>query len=278
MRSNDNIFCLMGPNGAGKTTLVRILSTQLKPSKGYVEVLGYPLSDAKRIRREIAIMPQEGRPLGDVTPWEFVYWLLVARGWSFSEAKMRTEEVLKDLDLWEYRSKPCMLLSGGLRRRVLLAAAMATHAALIFLDEPTLGLDPYARRSTWELLLRMKTSSFLFVTTNLGVEAENISTRVALLERGVIRAIGSVEELKQEIPFRYKLVVEGHREVLEHILAAYGTRVRVARLGDRLLVYIPSRGMLEEIVELLASREASFRVSPIDLEDVFAVLTGGVHG
>ncbi|WP_297435357.1 ABC transporter ATP-binding protein [Thermococcus sp.] len=275
--SKDNIFCLMGPNGAGKTTLVKVLSTQLRPAKGYVEVLGYDLYEfPEKIRKEIAILPQEGRPLSEATPWEFVYWLLIARGWSFKEAKQRTITVLKEFDLWKYKDKPCMILSGGTKRRVLISAAVAAEASLTFLDEPTLGLDPYSRRNTWKLLLQLKNESFFFITTNLGLEAEMLASTVGILQEGTLTALGQTNTLKENLPYKYKLILDLNSPSYERIASRENTLIM--EMGDKMIIYAKNRDILENIVEEISlnSSEISISVSPTDLEDYF-VLSGRIN-
>ncbi len=280
----DNIFCLMGPNGAGKTTLVRVISTQLKPTAGHVEILGYDLYEStEKIRREIAILPQEGRPLSEATPWEFVYWILVARGWSFKDAKQRTTSVLKEFDLWKYKDKPCMVLSGGTKRRVLISAAVATEASLTFLDEPTLGLDPYSRRNTWKLLLQLKNESFFFITTNLGLEAEMLASTVGVLQEGSLTALGQVSALKENLPYRYKLIL--NLDSFEYGKVVSEENGLIIKMGDKLIIYSKDYRILEDIIKDISSKspEISISVSPTDLEDYFVLrnkidVGGGNYG
>ncbi|GAB6101556.1 ABC transporter ATP-binding protein [Thermococcus atlanticus] len=256
----DNIFCLMGPNGAGKTTLIKILTTQLKPTRGKAYVLGFDvITEANEIRNKIAILPQEARPLNEATPWEMVYWYLVSRGESFSEAKQRTERALKELNLWGYRNIPCLKLSGGLKRRVLLALSIATNAELIFLDEPTLGLDPVSKRETWKLLLELKRETFFFVTTNIGLEAESLAKTVAIINKGKIIANGDPMRLKART-YRYKLIFTDDVEV-----------DGVIKFGDRKILYFNE---FEEISRVLQKLK-SYSIQPTDLEDAFVALLEG---
>ncbi|WCN28319.1 ABC transporter ATP-binding protein [Thermococcus kodakarensis] len=256
----DNIFCLMGPNGAGKTTLVRILSTQLKPTSGKAYVLGFDvIKEANEIRKRIAILPQEARPLNEATPWEMVYWYLVSRGESFSEAKRRTESVLKELNLWEYKDKPCLSLSGGLKRRVLLALTVATSAELIFLDEPTLGLDPLSKRETWRLISELREETFFFVTTNVGLEAESLAKTVAIINRGRIIAKGNPEELKGET-YKHKLIFTDDVQIKGAI-----------KFGDKKILYFNEFDEIHEILRKLNS----YSIQPTDLEDVFIAFLEG---
>jgi len=256
----DNIFCLMGPNGAGKTTLVKILSTQLKPTRGNAYVLGFDvITEANKIRNKIAILPQEARPLNEATPWEMVYWYLVSRGESFSEVRQRTERVLKELNLWEYRNMPCLKLSGGLKRRVLLALSIATNAELIFLDEPTLGLDPVSKRETWKLLLELKRETFFFVTTNAGLEAESLAKTVAIINKGKLMVKGDPMDLKART-YKYKSIFTDNVKI-----------DGVIEFGDKKILYFNE---FEEISGVLRKLK-SYSIQPTDLEDAFIALLGG---
>jgi ABC-2 type transport system ATP-binding protein len=147
------IFTLLGRNGAGKTTFLRIAATQLAPTKGRMSVLGHDVKDEPlAIRSRIAVVPQEGGTIGPLTPWDHIYLTLLARGMSRTEAHDRADKTIDQLELTDYRNSPADLLSGGLKQRVRVAMAVATDADLIFLDEPTLGLDAVSRRRIWGVL------------------------------------------------------------------------------------------------------------------------------
>ena len=149
------VYGLIGRNGAGKTTFVRIASTQLEPTSGEVRVLGYDVQGEERqIRPRIACVPQESRPLYFLNVEEVVYLYLKLRGLDSTEAHRRTRDVLEELSLTEYRRRSVSRLSGGLRRRAMCAMVLASDADVLFLDEPTTGLDPIARREVWEAIRR----------------------------------------------------------------------------------------------------------------------------
>src|ERR687893_2212871 len=135
------IFTLLGRNGAGKTTFVRMCATQLLPTSGTISVLGYDaVRQAKHVRDLISIVPQEGRPLRALTPWDHVYNWLQIRGEKKQVAREKTELILQKLDLYDAKDRPAMNLSGGMKQKILVAMAMAVDAQLLFLDEPTIGL------------------------------------------------------------------------------------------------------------------------------------------
>jgi ABC-2 type transport system ATP-binding protein len=141
------IFTLLGRNGAGKTTFVRIATTQLMPTSGTLRVFGLDVvKGARAIRKRIAITPQEGRPLFTLNPRDHVMLSLLMRGASRSEASKKTDRVLRILELSDVAKVHAEELSGGLKQRVLIAMTLATDVELMFLDEPTIGLDPLNRR------------------------------------------------------------------------------------------------------------------------------------
>src|SRR5580658_8107663 len=149
------VYGLIGRNGAGKTTFVRIAATQLALTSGSATVLGHDVASEERaIRTRIACVPQEARPLYFLNVEEVVYTYLKLRGLDAKESRRRTRDALEQLSLMEFRRRTVQRLSGGLRRRVLCAMVLASDAEILFLDEPTTGLDPIARRQVWEAIRR----------------------------------------------------------------------------------------------------------------------------
>ncbi len=191
------IATLLGPpnGGAGKTTFVRIASTELLPTKGgEVEILGvdavrYP----SRVRPLISIIPQEARPpINFITAWEAIYSYLLLKGFSRGDAKRMAEWAMERLSLEPYRRTQLFNLSGGLKRRVLVAMALASNASLIFLDEPTVGLDIISRRSVWDALAELRRSgAAILLTTHYVEEAELLSDEVFIIDSGTIIRRGS---------------------------------------------------------------------------------------
>ncbi|MDF2629274.1 MAG: efflux transporter, ATP-binding protein [Symbiobacteriaceae bacterium] len=259
------IFCLLGPNGAGKTTLVRILATQLLPSAGKVSVLGQDaIAHPELIREDMAIVPQEGRPGQDLNAWDYVYWYLRARGMVAREAAARTEATLKEMGLWEIRRTMTAKLSGGLRRRVLIAMAVATGAKLLFLDEPTVGLDPEARVATWDLIARLRKQATVVLTTHLMDEVEALADRIGILAQGRLVAMGTARELSRFVPSKTKVVLG---EGLE--LPWLAARGEVAVRGRQVAVYPFDEAATREIIDRASSNGVSFAVAAVGLEDVY---------
>lgn len=266
------IVSLLGRNGAGKTTFVRIACTQLLPTSGTVKIFDSDvIEEAGKVRKKIACIPQESQPIGFLTPFEQIYAYLLMRGTGFSEARARTEEVLKTLELKEHRNTLTLKLSGGLRKRVLLGMALATDAEVLFLDEPTTGLDPVGRRYVWSIMAEAKKEGkTILITTQDMDEAEQISDEVIIMEKGTVVASGSVGKLISQLEAEVCVEVSGGINKAE--LRAYG---KVFNGFNSLLLYT-QRKNAEEVVKLALRRGTNVNVRAVSLEDVFLSLTGGL--
>ena len=263
------LVVLVGPNGAGKTTTIRILTTNLRPSRGRARVLGFDVvREYREVRRRIAYMPQEFIVGWDHTPFEVVAWGLVARGWPIGDAKAQARRWLELVGLWEERNRPLRTLSGGQRRRATVAAVLATEADVIFLDEPTVGLDVEVRHVVWRAIRETVAggASILLTTHDMG-EAETIGDRVVLINEGVTVAEGKPYDLVKELPYEYRIVV-GKFEGLEE----YGEYID---LGDRAVIYARSYGEAVRLVEELASHAPIYMIGRVGLEDAYLRLVRG---
>ena len=180
------LLTVIGRNGAGKTTLVRVLTTQLLPSSGTARVLGLDVvSDHNKVKSHIALVPQEAQTNQSMSPWDYVYYLTRLEGVSAGEAKSRALDALEQVGLQGMANKACYSLSGGEKRRAIVAAAIASGAEVLFLDEPTTGLDPIIRRQIWSSLRKMvEKGRTIVLTTHLMEEAEMISDEIAVVDHG----------------------------------------------------------------------------------------------
>lgn len=265
------IFTLLGRNGAGKTTFLRIAATQLMPTNGSITVLGHDVrTEPDQIREEIVVVPQEGGTLGPLTPWDHIYLSLLARGMSRTEAHERTEKTIQQLELTEYRNQAADSLSGGLRQRVRVAMAVATDADLIFLDEPTLGLDAVSRRRIWAVLNQIqKEGRSILLTTHYIDEAEILSKEVAVIDRGKKVLSGSPAELLGNLKERVRVDIVGSTFSPQE-LSLYG---RVVKLAERFRVLTDDpRG--RELMEEAMKRGADVSLARVSLEDLFVDLVG----
>jgi ABC-2 type transport system ATP-binding protein len=267
---SGQIFTFLGRNGAGKTTFVRICATQLMPTTGSINVLGYDVvKQAKYIREFITIVPQEGRPLRALTPWDHVYNWLQIRGEYRNEARRRAQEMLEKLELWQNKDTPAMNLSGGMKQKVLVAMAMAVDAQLLFLDEPTIGLDPLSRRQVWSAIKEWKNQGKTVVlTTHYMDEAEILSDRIAIIDGGRIIANGGIEDLRKIIPHNTR--VDFSKEGMDaQILKSYGS---VVDTGAGSIRVFTTESSARELSELAFKKNLPFSISPVTLDDVFISL------
>ena len=265
------IFTLLGRNGAGKTTFLRISATQLTPTMGRMTVLGHDVkNEPLAIRDRIAVVPQEGGTIGPLTPWDHIYLSLLARGMSRSEAHARAEKTIEQLELADYRNSPSDLLSGGLKQRVRVAMAVATDADLIFLDEPTLGLDAVSRRRIWGVLNEIqKQGRSILLTTHYIDEAEILSNEVAVIDHGRKVLSGSPAELLHNMKERVRVDIVGSGFSPEE-LSGYG---RVVKLAERFRVLTDEkRG--RELADEAMKRGSDVGLARVLLEDLFVDLVG----
>jgi ABC-2 type transport system ATP-binding protein len=267
------IFTLLGRNGAGKTTFVRICATQLLPTSGTLKVLGYDvISQAENIRKFISVVPQEGRPLRALTPWDHVYNWLKIRGEEKFIAKMKTEKILERFELLKVKDKPAMNLSGGMKQKILVAMATAVDADLLFLDEPTIGLDPVSRRQVWNLMQDLKKEGkTILLTTHYMDEAEILSDRIVIIDNGKIVKEGNINDLRKIIPQNIRMDISKKNIVDIEKLKDYGNVVEIGTDIIRLFTFESSIG---ELSNLAIKNKMSFNISPITLDDIFVHLVG----
>ncbi|GGM69873.1 multidrug ABC transporter ATP-binding protein [Thermogymnomonas acidicola] len=201
----DGVTSIIGRNGAGKTTLIRILSTQLEPTSGTALINGLDiLKDTQEVRRNVVSIPQESGPIGILTPVELVKLFLVGRGMSFHDAHVLALKTLDQLGLREFRNAPSDTLSGGMKRKIFVAMALAANVDTVFLDEPTTGLDPLSRIEVWSAVRELDGNVIL--TTHYMEEAQELSRKVVLIDNGTVLEKGTVQDLLSK--FRGKIRVE----------------------------------------------------------------------
>jgi ABC-2 type transport system ATP-binding protein len=264
------VFTLLGRNGAGKTTFVRICATQMMPTSGKVNVLGYDvITEPRKVRDLISIVPQEGRPLRALTPWDHVFNWLQIRGQNRTDAKINTKIILENLELYDVKDRPAMNLSGGMKQKILVAMAMATDAQLLFLDEPTIGLDPISRRQVWSAIKKCKTrGKSILLTTHYMDEAEMLSDRIAIIDRGRLLAGGSMDDLRKIIPQKIRIDVMKDMVDLD-MLRPFGSVIDTGANTIRVFAF---ESAAKELSEFALRKKIAFTVSPVTLDDVFVSL------
>jgi len=214
-------FALLGPNGAGKTTLIRILTTQISPTSGEAYINGFNIMEKpNEVRKVIGYVPQEISVWTDLTAYDNL--LIYAKIYNIpsSERKNRIEEVLDKFGLYEVRNELVKTYSGGMIRRLEIACALLVKPSILFLDEPTIGLDPAARKVVWQELRNYKEEYgiTIFFTTHYMDEADAYSDRIALINKGKVIKVGKAEELKRDIGGSIvSLEVENIKELMTRI-------------------------------------------------------------
>lgn len=266
------IFTLLGRNGAGKTTFVRICATQLLPTSGTIKIFEDDLiKDTEKIRNYISIVPQEGRPLRALTAWDHVYYWLRIRGMNKNESSTRTTRVLQEFELYDVRNRLAMYLSGGMKQKILVAMAMATDSKLLFLDEPTIGLDPVSRRQVWKAIKEKKESgTTILLTTHYMDEAEQLSDDIVIIDKGVIISQGTLSDIRKNIKENIKIEIS-KSAVDREVLKSYGT---VIDSGTEILKLFTFESNIQELSAIAIKKNFFFKVSPITLDDVFVSLVG----
>jgi ABC-2 type transport system ATP-binding protein len=204
-----------------------------------------------------------------LTPWDHVYNWLQIRGQDRSQAKRNTESILQTLELYGAKDRPAMNLSGGMKQKILVAMAMATDAELLFLDEPTIGLDPVSRRQVWSAIKEWKTrGKSILLTTHYMDEAEMLSDKIVIIDQGRVLAEGSMHDLRKIIPqnVRIDVMKDG---VNSEMLRPFGS---VIDTGANTLRVFAFESAAKELSEFALEKNISFTVSPVTLDDVFVSL------
>ncbi|WP_434527362.1 ATP-binding cassette domain-containing protein [Streptomyces ipomoeae] len=275
------IFSLLGPNGAGKTTAVKILSTLISadPGSGGIRVGGHDLAtEAQAVRAAIGVTGQFSAVDGLITGEENMLLMADLHHLSKREGRQVTAELLERFDLVEAAKKPASTYSGGMKRRLDIAMTLVGNPRIIFLDEPTTGLDPRSRHTMWTIIRELVSGgTTVFLTTQYLEEADQLADRIAVLNDGRIAAQGSAEELKRLVP-------GGHVRLRFSDPAAYRSAASALREASRddetLTLQIPSDGSQRELRAVLDRLDAAgieadeLTVHTPDLDDVFFALTG----
>ena len=280
--ATGTVFALLGPNGAGKTTTVNILSTLIAPDGGDVQVAGHDVRrEPDAVRAAIGVTGQFSAVDALLTGEENLILMADLRHLGKAEGRRRATELLDRFDLTEAAGKPIATYSGGMRRRLDLAMTLVGDPRIIFLDEPTAGLDPRSRRVMWQIIRDLVGAGVtIFLTTQYLEEADRLAHRIAVLDKGRIVAEGTPTELKRLVP-------GGHVRLEFPDLAALDRAAHVfagaARDDETLSLQVPSDGGVGSLRSLLdrldtASIDASgLSVQTPDLDDVFLSLTEHGH-
>jgi ABC-2 type transport system ATP-binding protein len=273
------IFALLGPNGAGKTTMVQILSTLIGADAGEMAVAGHDLArDPDAVRSAIGVTGQFSAVDQLLTGEENLLLMADLCHLDRAEGRRRAAELLDRFELVDAAGKPAGTYSGGMRRRLDLAMGLIGDPRIIFLDEPTAGLDPRSRRTMWQIIRDLVADGVtIFLTTQYLEEADELADQVALLDHGRLIAEGTPDALKRRVPGGHVRLQFADQEGLKSAARALGAS---ARDDDALTLEVPSDGDVRSLRGLLDQLDdASVEVDSLsvhlpDLDDVFLALTG----
>jgi len=271
------LFSLLGPNGAGKTTAIKMLCCLLRPSSGTATIMGHDIQkDAIAVKKVIDISPQETAIAEHLNAWENLSLMGGIHGFAKEEVKKRSEELLEMIGLTKRAKEQVRKFSGGMKRRLSIAMALVSDPQVLFLDEPTLGLDPQSRRGIWEHIAELKGKKTILHTTHYLEEADALADRVAIIDEGKIVALGTPRELKDNISDMQVMVVkaknltpdaiEGLREIYPEVREVEdGVEIKAKEVNfSEVVDYLRPRGVVIESTSL----------KQVTLDDVFLHLTG----
>lgn len=272
------IFSMLGPNGAGKTTTVEILEGLRNPTSGSARVLGADIfKDYSKIRGRVGTLPQNFEPFDLLKPWEALqYWAAL---YDISITKKEVNRLIESVNLTERKNLMSKKLSGGEKRKLGIALSLVNNPELLFLDEPTTGLDPKARRDLWSLIdtIRDKGTT-IFLTTHYLDEAEKLSDDVSIMHKGKIIAHGKPDELVERFGKSTIIVLEGAGKAGLDKLRKIGIEATLDEIDDRnVLVTVKKHSEMKSVMATLANSDVTMEdihTRRESLEDVFLNLIG----
>ncbi|HEX2356668.1 MAG TPA: ATP-binding cassette domain-containing protein [Micromonosporaceae bacterium] len=275
------VYALLGPNGAGKTTTIRILSTLVRADAGRARVAGFDVQrERHRVRRSISLTGQYAAVDDLLTGEENLRMMARLSGLSRGQARARATELLERFDLAEAGRRRVATYSGGLRRRLDLAASLVGQPSVIFLDEPTTGLDPRSRQAMWQVITALVGSGVtVFLTTQYLEEADRLADRIAVMDGGRLVAEGTASELKANVAEQRLDLTLADAAAYEQVVRRLGGRA-VQADPARLVVGLATDGSAAHIRALLDEVDPdrgeveAFAVHTATLDDVFLALTG----
>jgi ABC-2 type transport system ATP-binding protein len=278
--SRGTVFGLLGPNGAGKTTMVRILATLTRPDRGHARVAGFDVvADRHSVRSEISLTGQYAAVDEPQSGEENLRMLGRLSGLDRAAARVRARELLEQFDLTDAGRRRVATYSGGMRRRLDLAASLVRRPSVMFLDEPTTGLDPRSREAMWDVIARLvDTGVTVFLTTQYLEEADRLADRVAIFDHGRVVADGSPAELKRLFAEKRLDLVLADPAAFERAARSLAARA-VACDAERLVIRMATDGSATHVRALLDEVDAehsaveSFSLHSATLDDVFMALT-----
>ena len=271
------LFALLGPNGAGKTTTIRMLCCLLKPTSGTASVMGYDISkQSYKIKEIIGVSPQETTISEHLNAQEHLNLIGRIHNMDATELRIRSRKLLETMGLAERAKDQVRKYSGGMMRRLNIIMALVHDPEVMFLDEPTLGLDPQARRVIWDYIVQFKGEKTILLTTHYLDEADFLSDRIGIMDEGKIVALGTSSELKTSMLGKHTMIIYAWnmtRKVIEAMKSKYAE----VKVTDGTMEVTDKQLDFKEVVDLLQSSGAVVRsayVKEPTLDDVFLNITG----
>lgn len=272
------IFALLGPNGAGKTTIIRILTTLLRPDAGTALVEGFDVRrQGKEVRRLIGVVPQDNNLDRYLTARENLVMQARLHGMGAAETSRRVDELLDLVGLAGRRNDFPDTFSGGMQRRLVVARALVHTPRVLFLDEPTTGLDPQSRRAVWEYVESLKDSMTIFLTTHYMDEADALCDRIVIMDHGKALVDGTAAQLKDRMAHAhcYELQFRANADHYESVLAGFPFVSSLQRTGDLFRLSLAGEESLKPLMDAIGTEDIrKICLREPTLEDVFIELTG----
>ena len=271
------LFSLLGPNGAGKTTVIKMLCCLLRPSGGTATIMGHDIQkDSIAVKEVIDISPQETAIAEYLNVWENLSLIGGIHGIGKEEVKKRSEELVELMGLTNRAKEPVRKYSGGMKRRLSIAMALVSDPQVLFLDEPTIGLDPQSRRSIWEYIAALKGKKTIIHTTHYLEEADALADRIGIIDEGKIVALGTHQELKDRV-FEMQVMVVKAKNLTSEIIKDLKEIYKEVKKVDGGIEIKAKEINFSEVVDFLRPKGViieSTSLKEITLDDVFLHLTG----
>lgn len=276
------IYGVLGPNGAGKTTVINMLATLLRPDSGTAKIFGHDvINEAQIVRQLIGVTGQYATVDEKLTATENLTIFARLLGLSKSEARKKSAELLEEFDLTDAAKRPLSKFSGGMRRRLDLAASLIAQPPLIFLDEPTTGLDPHTRIQMWALINQLvKSGSTILLTTQYLDEADQLADRIAVIDHGKVVAEGTPNELKAEVGLATLNIHLAHKKDIDNAKNIIHELLKVNAVSSEPALVTAPMSDPESVTDvLIAMRKNKIHLDEISvqkptLDKVFLTLTG----
>jgi len=271
------LFALLGPNGAGKTTAINMLCCLLKPSGGTAEIMGYDiLKQPFEIKQIIGVSPQETVVSEHLNPRENLELIGRIHGINARELGIRSQELLEIMGLESRAKDQVRKFSGGMKRRLNIMMALVHNPDILFLDEPTLGLDPQARRAVLEFIARLKGAKAILLTTHYMDEADFLAARIGIMDEGKVVVLGTSSELKASMLEKHTMIIYAWN-LTQKVIGEMRSRYAEVEVTNSTMAITDKQLDFKEIVDRLHSSGAVIRSAYIKeptLDDVFLHITG----